>query len=239
MFMGASPEVATKLTVFLAGISRGEWIQLWAGLLGAIPAAVISAAVAALVAVMVLGRSNRHQHELSERALNVQRDLARLQLKDQKDLNDAQLDEQRNEVAKAREKDAIAVVLAETYGFIEAANGSLRDVSQQLLSFRSAAFRWQLELDTTTPRPDLWMWASLLFQASLELVSSRQGAGGNEDEIFPIVSTGVVRLSEFALGWQSNPAARRTTVAAIEELRIDLEAKLAAYNAKHPETVEE
>ena len=139
----------------LWGIDRDAWIQLWAGLLGAIPAAVLSAAVAAWVAVRVLERSNRHQKELAGQ----------------------QLAEQRNEAGEVRRKVVMADLLGTTSGFTIAAEDGTSAVQAQVVLFETNAHRWSFEVGGRDHLMELLAWNELLWEPAYHLAAF-QGVPG-------------------------------------------------------------
>lgn len=129
------------------GIDRPEWIELWAGLLGAIPAAIISAAVAAWVAVTVLSRSTKHQTDLAK----------------------DQLAAQRSEAGDIRRKAVMADLLGVASGFTLAAEESPAAVQAQSVQFETATYRWLFEVDNDEHRDELFGWLELLWEPAWHL----------------------------------------------------------------------
>lgn len=211
--MGVSPEVATWLVVLFASIGRSEWIQLWAGLLGAIPAAVISAAVAAGVAVTILGRTNEHQQLLSDQARKEQRDtaarqmdaqlkLAEKQLIEQRELSEQQLAEQRGEAGRVRERAAIAEVVIANEGFAKASEGSFAEVRSQLAIMQSAAALWRIELGNGDMQEELLLWPHLLFVAAgNRSIARKKGDADEENAAWSILNDAIASFSPILIAW--------------------------------------
>lgn len=129
------------------GIEKSVWVDLWAGLLGAIPAAVLSAAVAAWVAVSVLNRSNKHQKKL-----------ARKQLKDQ-----------RAEAEKVRRTNVLADLLGVVNGFQASASEGAKAVNEQLRIFDVHAYRWALEGSDLQSDLVMLRWGNVLWKPALAI----------------------------------------------------------------------
>ncbi|MDK1360299.1 hypothetical protein QNO00_08475 [Arthrobacter sp. zg-Y1219] len=186
------------------GIERDEWIELWAGLLGAVPAAVLSAAVAALVAVFVLGRSNRHQQALVEEQLKVQR----------------------NEAALAGEKAAMADLIAITNRFVSYGVGTDPDlIRRATVSFTAASYRWALETGDRNHASVLLSCASVLGGAGVVVSMTKEDSTGKFEDLHTAVRSilnEMVRLvANFGLAWYLDPPIARS--AALEGLQKDAE----------------
>lgn len=142
----------------LWGLDRDAWISIWAGTLGAVPAAVISAAVAAWVAVTVLNRSNTHQRSLAAEGVAHQEELAAQQLA-----------EQRTEAGRVRAKDVMANLLGAANGFGLAAEKGPDVVDAQLQLFKTSAYRWEFEASDPEHLMELWKWGNVLWKPSWHL----------------------------------------------------------------------
>ncbi|MCC3276410.1 hypothetical protein LJ753_11065 [Arthrobacter sp. zg-Y20] len=146
------------------GIDRDAWISLWAGALGAVPAAVMSAAVAAWVAVTVLNRSNAHQRLIAADAATEQARLSKMQLEEQKRLSEAQLAEQRDEAERVRRNQVMADLLGSANGFGVAAAVSPDAVDAQRVQFATHTYRWEMEIDDRNSNLELLAWANILWK---------------------------------------------------------------------------
>lgn len=202
MFLGV-----IELVRFMYGLEDDTWVQLWAGAIGAIPAAVVSAAAAAWVAVSVLNRSNRHQQILAERAAREQRHIARSQLEEQRSLTEKQLDVQREETARTRERDAMASVSTEAYGFVDACAAEVKDVSWQLRQYRTAVMKWELEMGVSGRELGklLWRLGNSFHRAGLgAAVDEKGGRGLRAKEFERVVIEGVSSLHVFLIAWKGS-----------------------------------
>lgn len=227
--------------VLFASISRSEWIELWAGVLGAIPASVISAAVAAGVAVTILGRTNEHQQMLSAKAtkeqrdtafrqMDVQQNLAVEQLAEQRKLSERQLAEQKKEASLAREQLAIAEVLISTEAFVEVPSRSREWVEQQLRALRTAVARWRAELGDGEMQFELFQWTTLFTSASLWLVSALDSSGDERVKgARAILSDAMSVLGSAVLTWQAaDPAERQAIRWRLTARRLEIQAALTS-----------
>ena len=142
---------------------RDAWISVWAGALGAIPAAVLSAAVAAWVAVTVLNRSNKHQKKIAEEAAKEQARLSAIQLEEQKQLSGRQLAEQRKEAAEVRRNQVMADLVSAANGFELVADKATDAIDAQRALFLTHAHRWTIETQDTKNGVELMLWANLLW----------------------------------------------------------------------------
>lgn len=179
MFLGVSEFIR-----LMQGLEGDTWVQLWAGVFGAIPAAVVSAAVAAGVAVMVLHLSNAHQRKLAERAMTEQRTQSSQQLEVQRALAEAQLAEQRRSADLARERAAIADALVGVEKFREPSfvpGNPVAEMDRHIPAFSAAIVRWRLELvgDPLGFQLD-WWHQNVLLAAAIRAHEKEKGQMGDE-----------------------------------------------------------
>lgn len=190
----------------LWGIDRDAWISIWAGALGAIPAAVLAAAVAAWVAVSVLNRSNRHQQGLVEKQVSEQRRLAVVE----------------------REMSAMAELLASASKFTYLPyDATQAEVMEQIAGFRAAAYRWALETREMKFLGELERSSQILAVGSLNAIRAPVNSSRHLLCI-SAVQRMVTSLTEFGLEWYATEprdrqrSGTRLTVA-IDELATTLD----------------
>ena len=175
---------------------------MWAGLLGAIPAAVLSAAVAAWVAVTVLNRSNAHQTRLATE----------------------QLQEQREEAVRVRERAALAEVVFAIEGLYAATLGSRDETTRHFSLLLAAMARWRIELGEGETQIELVRYAGMLLKLASMKKDSDNTPRENEtnDDLLKAIST----LSLVALKWPHADVSQRIALQMdLTELRTDLEAR--------------
>lgn len=180
------------------GIDRDAWISIWAGGLGAIPAAVISAAVAAWVAVKVLNRSNKHQQKLAAEAIA-----------HQKELGERQLEEQRAEAARSREHAAVADVLTSVESLHFVNRSSLEAVSAQVSIFMAAIARWRVEMGKSPMERELREWSVLLIGAVGERTAAEELGDEEREGTREHMTDVAAELINVALQWPSASAETR------------------------------
>lgn len=163
------------------GIDRDAWISIWAGALGAIPAAVISSAVAALVAVLVLTHSNASQRALAQR----------------------QLAEQRAEGARSREHAAVADVLASVESLIVVSRSSPEAVPAQVSIFLAAIARWRVEMGKSPMERELREWSLVLIGAVGERVAAAGLGDAEREDAGEHITDVAAEIINVALQWPS------------------------------------
>lgn len=190
------------------GIDRNEWLVLWSGVLGA----SISASVAATIAVLVLVRSNRHQQELVER----------------------QLVEHRREASISREKTAVADVVETANGFLAAAESGLDDIQSQTLAFRSASFRWQMEIDDLNLVLDLIQWANVLGDAAQGRYLAERVPEQKEEfnEWSGVLTESISTVFAFGLTWYRLPSERMAAIKNFKASRAAMEQRIKAISLR-------
>ena len=180
--------ISCRLGPMLWGIDRDAWISVWAGALGAIPAAVISAGVAAWVAVTVLNRSNMHQQRLAQ----------------------DQLAEQRAEAARERERAALAEVIFAAESLFLAANDSAERIRELIPVLQSAMARWRIEEGHAPMQSELMGWSSLLVDAADGRLNAKASGSPEEEEAARERLTDVAaEIVVVALIWPDSDAAER------------------------------
>lgn len=214
--MGVSPGVGSTIAGFFSDISRDEWVQLWAGLLGAVPAAILSAVVAALVAMFVLDRSNKNQQELAAEAVMVQRKLAAEQLR-----------EQRTEALRAREQAAIAEVIIAAEDFLEVTRWTQEDLLHRVRELKLAIARWRAELGVGKMQHEMLSWPPVLRQTAFALSASAHGDADTRKEVLSLLVNGIATITTAALAWQRSDAEERVLICEeLAEERLEILASL-------------
>lgn len=217
------------------GIDRDAWISIWAGALGAIPAAVISAAVAAWVAVRVLNRSNLQQQRLAARAVAhekkraavaalLQEDLAEKASSMQQRLAEQQLAEQRAEATRGREQAAIAEVIIAVERFPAEVLKSMDDVRHMQSRLESAVARWRVEIGRGEMQGELLAWTTLLFGAAIMRLR-HIGESTLRERSWEVLRDATASFSTLALGWATSEGEARTS---LKDWSMDARAKIEA-----------
>lgn len=196
------------------GLDRDVWISMWAGSLGAIPAAVISAFVAARVAVTVLNRSTVHQQRLASE----------------------QLAEQRGEASRTRERAALADVIFAVEAVLMAAVNSPGGIDDRIAVVQSAMARWRIEVGLSPMQSEIMNWSVLLVVATEDCIKQKRRGGTEEAE------AAVSRLREVAaqitvvaLAWPDSDADERKDLwERLTMVRGDLARDLPEATIAHP-----
>ncbi|MFJ7748695.1 hypothetical protein ACIQXM_01915 [Arthrobacter sp. NPDC097144] len=183
----------------LWGIQEGVWVQLWSGTVGAF--------LAAGVAVFVLAWSNRHQQKLMDR----------------------QITEQRREAALSRESAATAGLVDAANGFLIAADSGRDEIQAQVLAFRSASFRWQMELDDLNLVIDLIGWANVFSSIATGKHTENLQFGESErsKEWAGELTGAIATVFAFSLSWYRMPDEREDAIKTLKESRKKIEKRIA------------